>query len=455
MPCSWIDEVTIITTYRQTRLNTLTRSQISHNIHAHAVLRTRERKPHKILAILIAIPTVLLALPPICAVFSLWLLSTYGPRIPRPTRSFQPLNLLYIVRHYSLSAMLVQNLLWEIARRSWLIIAHVIQFPAMYLLALHAVKICIYLRCYNAKYWWYLRLMRLRTLVTLSAKPPVKCFSTTFSQLCFMAKLSEQNPSFDISTAMLFDSGCSQHTFFDKNSFSELRNYGPGEIVPTITGIGDTILQPTGVGTVTVSCNVNDAPQALTLRNVLYCPSLKANLISCSQLLSHDEVLITLMPHGCEVLLNQRPVAQARHQFGLFILNTWEDRALAFQSYTAHGGSNDDGSAFPAYGTTNSALEQLWHRRMGHLGIKICGNSSICQPALILAISNRKTASAKHVSKAECTISHTEMPLQMVHALTRSSTLTWQVQSRHLHMMDLDTLLRLWMLPPRNLKSTR
>ena len=244
------------------------------------------------------------------------------------------------------------------------------QFHAMFLLALHAVKICIYLRCYNAKYWWYLRLMRLRTLVTLSAKPPVKCFSTTFSQLCFMAKLSEQNPSFDISTAMLFDSGCSQHTFFDENLFSELRNYGPGEIVPTITGIGDTILQPTGVGTVTVSCNVNDAPQALTLRNVLFCPSLKANLISCSQLLSHDEVLITLMPHGCEVLLNQRPVAQARHQFGLFILNTWEDRALAFQSYTAHGGSNDDGSAFPAYGTTNSALEQLWHRRMGHLGIQ-------------------------------------------------------------------------------------
>ena len=105
-----------------------------------------------------------------------------------------------------------------------------------------------------------------------------------------MAKISGK---LDISSTILFDSGCSQHTFFDKESFIELRIYDKGEKVSSITGIGGTILQPMGIGTVSILSNIDDKEVPLTINNVLYCPDLRANLISCSQLLDYG-VLITL-----------------------------------------------------------------------------------------------------------------------------------------------------------------
>ena len=59
----------------------------------------------------------------------------------------------------------------------------------------------------------------------------------------------------------------------------------------------------------------------MILYNMLYYPQLKANLISCSQLLNYN-VLISLRKKGCTIALDSQIVAQARHEFGLFILNT-------------------------------------------------------------------------------------------------------------------------------------
>jgi hypothetical protein len=80
------------------------------------------------------------------------------------------------------------------------------------------------------------------------------------------------------------------------------------------------------------------------------------------------------MRHGCEALLNGETIAQARHQFGLFILNLWEDREIAIKSYltryTTPQNNQANIPALPAYRTTNSAIKQLWHRRIGHIGIQ-------------------------------------------------------------------------------------
>jgi hypothetical protein len=71
-------------------------------------------------------------------------------------------------------------------------------------------------------------------------------------------KLVRRAPSsIHISKAILLDSGCSQHTFFSKEYFTQLKLYGARDRVSNITGVGDTILQPIGVGTVTITCEVD------------------------------------------------------------------------------------------------------------------------------------------------------------------------------------------------------
>jgi hypothetical protein len=200
--------------------------------------------------------------------------------------------------------------------------------------------------------------MEYLTFLKWCYKPPPVHLSQTMAQVAFMAKARQTRAKFDISKAILLDSGCSQHTFFSKEYFTQLKLYGARDRVSNITGVGDTILQPIGVGTVTITCEVDGEETPMILHNVLYCPQLKANLISCSQLLDYN-VLISLRKKGCTIALDGQVVAQARHEFGLFILNTWEDYQEAIQLY-----------GMAAYGTSNSAIEQLWHRRMGHLGIQ-------------------------------------------------------------------------------------
>ena len=181
------------------------------------------------------------------------------------------------------------------------------------------------------------------------------------AQVAFMAAKSHGN--LDISSVILLDTGCSQHTFCNKTDFKEIRYFQPHETSHGITGIGKTFFQPVGVGTVKIDCSVGGrrhqqagqpVMKTLYLTNALYCPSLQANLISASQLLDKD-IKISLTKSGCVIAAPDGDIAaEARAEHGLFLLTTWSDqqRALA------------------AYSSSNDPIHRLWHERMGHLGMQ-------------------------------------------------------------------------------------
>ena len=90
----------------------------------------------------------------------------------------------------------------------------------------------------------------------------------------------------------------------------------------SIHGIGGTILQLIGIGTVTLYISINRQPHTLQLTNALYCLDLQANLISTSQLLNKG-IKITLKKHGATIkLANKKVVYEIRYESRLFILST-------------------------------------------------------------------------------------------------------------------------------------
>jgi hypothetical protein len=181
---------------------------------------------------------------------------------------------------------------------------------------LQALTSTISLLEYVIKRWIQLEVLKLQsrwdiwteylTLLKWYHKTPLVHLSYTMAQIAFIAKVSQTRSKFDISKAILLDSGCSQHTFFLKEYFTKLKLYTTGDRVSNITGVGDTILQPIGVGTVTITCEVDGEETPMILHNVLYCPQLKANLISCSQLLDYN-VLISLRKKGCTITPGSSP----------------------------------------------------------------------------------------------------------------------------------------------------
>jgi hypothetical protein len=172
------------------------------------------------------------------------------------------------------------------------------------------------------------------------------------AQVAFMAAKSHN--SLDISSAILLDTGCSQHTFHRESDFQEIRHFQPHEMNQGISGIGKTFFQPIGVGTVKIDVSVQGCRKTLLLTNALYCPSLQANLISASQLLDKD-VKISLTKLGCIFTAPDGDIAaEARAKYGLFLLHTWSDQQLAMA----------------AYSSSNDPIQRLWHERMGHLGVQ-------------------------------------------------------------------------------------
>jgi hypothetical protein len=171
------------------------------------------------------------------------------------------------------------------------------------------------------------------------------------TQIAFMAAVSPTE--LDISSAILLDTGCSQHTFHNEDAFTEIRRFQPREMMKSITGVGKTTFQPMGIGTVSLEASVGGQRNTLILTDVLWCSSLQANLISASQLLDKNAG-ISLTKHGCIITaIDGETAAEARAEYGLFLLHTWLDQEVAMT----------------AYSSSNNPIQRLWHKRMGHLGI--------------------------------------------------------------------------------------
>jgi hypothetical protein len=78
----------------------------------------------------------------------------------------------------------------------------------------------------------------------------------------------------EMMSIILLNTGCSQHTFVDKSSFSKLKMFKPHEMTHSIHEIRGTTLQPIGIGTATFHVSINKQPHTLQLTNALYCPDL-------------------------------------------------------------------------------------------------------------------------------------------------------------------------------------
>ena len=111
-------------------------------------------------------------------------------------------------------------------------------------------------------------------------KPTILC-SKGMAQFAFMSSLSS---SLDILSAILIDTGCSQHIFHNAKSFEEgsLRYFGDNEDVRYIASVGGALIKPRALGVAKIDVLVNGHQKRLCLENALYCPELKANLISAS-----------------------------------------------------------------------------------------------------------------------------------------------------------------------------
>jgi len=105
----------------------------------------------------------------------------------------------------------------------------------------HVTKCWIYLEALKFQSLWDIWMEHL-TLLKWCYKPPPVHLSQTMAQVAFMAKARQTRSNFNISKAILLDSGCSQHTFFSKEYFTELKLYSGTDRVSNITGVGDTIL---------------------------------------------------------------------------------------------------------------------------------------------------------------------------------------------------------------------
>jgi hypothetical protein len=181
---------------------------------------------------------------------------------------------------------------------------------------------------------------------------PLDHYTTTMAQAAFI--MSKSHGKLDLSSAILLDTGCSQHTFCKQSDFEELRLFQPYEMNRRIAGAGDTFFQPIGIGTVKIHALVQGRQKTLLLSNALYCPSIQANLISVSQLLDKD-TNISLSKRGCVITAPDGDIAaEARAAHGLFLLHTWSDQQLAMA----------------AYSSSNDPIYRLWHERMGHLSMR-------------------------------------------------------------------------------------
>lgn len=98
------------------------------------------------------------------------------------------------------------------------------------------------------------------------------------------ALLTSSNTSSSDFPYWIIDSGATEHMCNNRTYFSDFFD-SPKNIK---LANGDTI-SSSGYGT--ISCSVNDL--ALTLKNVLYVPSLKSNLLSISALANHDTISIS------------------------------------------------------------------------------------------------------------------------------------------------------------------
>ncbi len=120
-----------------------------------------------------------------------------------------------------------------------------------------------------------------------------------------------------------------------------------------IQGIGGITIQPKGVGTVKLGCNIRGRQVIVLLADTLFCPDAGINLISVSQFMPKRGVNVSFHPTFAKIQTPGRTFLANIHR-GHYLLNLWSNQP---NKNTAH----------VSYSIEDTTL-QLSHERMGHLG---------------------------------------------------------------------------------------
>lgn len=103
------------------------------------------------------------------------------------------------------------------------------------------------------------------------------------------------------------------------------------------------------VGDINQTVETNDGMNEILIKNVQYVPDLCANLLSVSQMVKNDNVVV-FSKNGCTIYnKNKKVIATGTLENDLFKLNTVSSNS--------------------AFSATNENNLKLWHRRLGHIAV--------------------------------------------------------------------------------------
>ena len=166
---------------------------------------------------------------------------------------------------------------------------------------------------------------------------------------CFVSPLQEQENT-EIASNLIVDTGCSDHIVNKKEMFVNLRAVNEKSVrdpkgnLTAIEGIGD----------VPITVELNNGKMAdLILRNVLYVPNYKVNLLSVNKAVNFGHKFMFNDSRARMVLNDGREIHLTKN-FGLFFLK------VTYQNVVNQSTCNKTKQSIK--GDIN-----LWHKRLGHL----------------------------------------------------------------------------------------
>ena len=97
---------------------------------------------------------------------------------------------------------------------------------------------------------------------------------------CFVSPLQEENNSAEMASHIIVDTGCSDHILNQRSLFRNLRTANE----KSVRDPNGNLTAVEGIGDVPITVQLKDGKMAeLTLRNVLYVPNYKVNLLSVNK----------------------------------------------------------------------------------------------------------------------------------------------------------------------------
>ncbi len=167
---------------------------------------------------------------------------------------------------------------------------------------------------------------------------------------CFISPLLEESNDSGKATYLIVDTGCTDHIVNQKNVFENLRPCNE----KSVTDPKGNLTAVEGIGDVPITVQLKDRKMAeMVLRNVLYVPSYKVNLLSVDTAVSFGHRFI-FHDSQARMVLNDAREINLKKDTGLFFLK------VNYQNQVNPSTCNETKQGVK--GDIN-----LWHKRLGHL----------------------------------------------------------------------------------------